>query len=43
MGQKYLPSIKDLKATQRFMQKQNPLPKFKKPTDPALKKGRKAK
>lgn len=30
MGTKYLPTIKDLKASQRFQQKQNPLPKFKK-------------
>jgi hypothetical protein len=30
MGAKYLPTIKDLKASQRFQQKQNPLPKFKK-------------
>ncbi|HYD84744.1 MAG TPA: hypothetical protein VEA63_11845 [Opitutus sp.] len=32
MGAKYLPTIKDLKATQRFLQKQKPLPKFKKET-----------
>ena len=33
MGAKYLPNIKDLKASRRFQQKQN-LPKstFKKPT-----------
>ena len=30
MGAKYLPTIKDMKASQRFQQKQNPLPKFKK-------------
>jgi hypothetical protein len=30
MGAKYLPTIKDQKASQRFQQKQNPLPKFKK-------------
>lgn len=30
MGAKYLPTIKDLKASQRFQQEQNPLPKFKK-------------
>ncbi|MEO7598476.1 MAG: hypothetical protein ABIV50_06060 [Opitutus sp.] len=30
MGAKYLPTIKDLKASQRFQQKQNPLRKFKK-------------
>jgi len=30
MGAKYLPSIKDLKATRRFQQKQTGLPKFKK-------------
>jgi hypothetical protein len=40
MGAKYLPTIKDLKANQRFQQKQNPLRKFKK--DPAAaKKGKK--
>ena len=34
MAQKYLPTVKDLKASQRF-QKKNTLPKspFKKPTD----------
>jgi hypothetical protein len=30
MGAKYLPTIKDQKASQRFQQKQNPLRKFKK-------------
>ena len=30
MGAKYLPTIKDLKASQRFQQKQKPLPAFKK-------------
>lgn len=30
MGAKYLPTVKDLKASQRFQQKQNPLRKFKK-------------
>ena len=30
MGSKYLPSIKDLKAAERFQQKQNPRPQFKK-------------
>lgn len=30
MGAKYLPTIKDLKASQRFQQQQNPLRKFKK-------------
>jgi len=30
MGAKYLPTIKDLKASQRFLQKQKPLRKFKK-------------
>jgi hypothetical protein len=30
MGAKYLPTIKDLKASQRFQQKQKPLPQFKK-------------
>ena len=33
MGAKYFPTIKDLKANQRFQQKQNPLPKFKKSSD----------
>jgi hypothetical protein len=32
MGAKYLPTIKDLKASQRFQQKHNPLPFFKKPS-----------
>jgi hypothetical protein len=42
MGAKYLPTIKDLKASQRFQQKQNPLPKFKKmPAGRASKKSRK--
>jgi len=31
MGAKYLPSIKDQKAAQRFQQKQSPMPQFKKP------------
>jgi hypothetical protein len=39
MGAKYLPTIKDLKASQRFQQKQNPLRKFKKQPDGAAKKG----
>jgi len=40
MGAKYLPTIKDLKASQRFQQKQNPLRKFKKtPDNQAGKKG----
>ncbi len=30
MGAKYLPTIKDQKASQRFHQKQNPLPKTRK-------------
>jgi hypothetical protein len=42
MGAKYLPTHKDLKATQRFQQKQNPLRKFKKEGDaPVAKKGKK--
>ncbi len=41
MGAKYVPSVKDLKAAQRFQQKQNPMRKFKKPTDPQLNKGKK--
>ncbi|MEO6567344.1 MAG: hypothetical protein ABIO94_01165 [Opitutaceae bacterium] len=32
MGAKYLPTIKDLKATQRFQQKHHPLPFTKKPS-----------
>ncbi|MEO7796259.1 MAG: hypothetical protein ABIY47_00875 [Opitutaceae bacterium] len=32
MGAKYLPTIKDLKASRRFQEKQNPLPFTKKPT-----------
>lgn len=38
MGAKYLPTIKDLKAFQRFQQKQQPLPKFKKSADSTAKK-----
>ena len=34
MGAKYLPTIKDLKASQRFQQKQNPLHRFKKSSSP---------
>ena len=42
MGAKYLPTNKDLKAQQRFQQKQNPLRKYKKEGDaPAAKKGKK--
>lgn len=42
MGAKYLPTIKDLKASQRFQQKQNPMRKFKKSTGAhAATKGRK--
>jgi hypothetical protein len=42
MGAKYLPTIKDQKATQRFMQKQKPLPRFKKASAAGAKKnGRK--
>ncbi len=41
MGAKYVPTIKDLKASQRFQQKQNPLRKFKKqPGGQAGKKGK---
>jgi hypothetical protein len=36
MGAKYLPTIKDLKASQRFQQKQHPLPFFKKPSGAPL-------
>lgn len=32
MGAKYLPTIKDLKASRRFQEKQNPLPFLKKPS-----------
>jgi hypothetical protein len=42
MGAKYLPTIRDLKASQRFQQKQNPLRKFKKsPASSPAKKGKK--
>ena len=43
MGAKYLPSIKDLKANQRFRQKHHALPKFKKATgdQPVAKGGKK--
>ncbi len=42
MGAKYLPTIKDLKASQRFQQKQHPLPFFKKPSAaPGAKKDKK--
>jgi hypothetical protein len=42
MGAKYLPTIKDLKASQRFQQKQQPLPAFKKSSaNQPAKKGRK--
>jgi len=42
MGAKYLPTIKDLKASQRFKQKQKPLHKFKKTPDASgAKKGKK--
>ena len=43
MGAKYLPTIKDLKASLRFQQKQNPLKKFKKSAanQPAKKGGKK--
>jgi hypothetical protein len=33
MGAKYIPSIKDQKAAERFQQKQNRLPVFKKTTE----------
>ena len=42
MGAKYLPTNKDLKAMQRFQQKQKPLHKFKKtPDSMPAKKGKK--
>jgi len=42
MGAKYLPTVKDQKANQRFHSQQNPLPPFKKPsTDLAPKKKKK--
>ncbi len=43
MGAKYLPTNKDLKASQRFQQQQNPLRKFKKSAtvQPAKKGGKK--
>lgn len=43
MGAKYLPTIKDLKASQRFRQKQNPLPLFKKSAEAKSAKGAKKK
>lgn len=39
MGAKYLPTIKDQKANQRFQQKQSPLPKFKTVAKGSAKKG----
>jgi hypothetical protein len=42
MGAKFRTTIKDLKASQRFRQKQNPLHKFNKPSDnQPVKKGEK--
>jgi hypothetical protein len=42
MGAKYLPTVRDMKASQRFQQKQNPLRKFKKdPTTGVAKKAKK--
>jgi hypothetical protein len=41
MGAKYLPTHKDLKASQRYQQKQNPLKKFKPAPDAAPAKKRK--
>ena len=41
MGAKYLPTIKDQKAIQRFQQSQSPLPKFK--MDPNAKPVKKSK
>lgn len=42
MGAKYLPTIKDQKAAQRFQQKQNPMPPLKKtPRTQPVKKGKK--
>jgi hypothetical protein len=41
MGAKYLPTVKDLKASQRFQQKQNPQRRFKKTSGgQSAKKGR---
>jgi hypothetical protein len=41
MGAKYLPTIKDQQASQRFQQKQNPLRKFKpQPAKGSARKGR---
>jgi hypothetical protein len=43
MGQKYLPTIKDLKAARRFQKQQHTQSKFIKPAGkPAAKKKRKA-
>ncbi len=42
MGAKFRTTIKDLKASQRFRQKQSPLHKFNKPSgNPPVKKGEK--
>ena len=43
MGAKYLPTHKDLKASQRFHQKQNPLRKFQKKPNPSAAKASKKK
>jgi hypothetical protein len=40
MGAKYYPTVKDMKASQRFLQKQRALPKAK--TPPAAKPEKKA-
>lgn len=41
MGAKYQPSIKDQKANQRYQQKQNPMPHFKKGAATRPKQGKK--
>ena len=41
MGAKYLPTIKDQRATERYRQKQQPMPKFKKSAAGGGKKRRK--
>ncbi len=41
MGAKYLPTIKDQRASERYRQKHQPMPKFKKSAAGAAKKRRK--
>jgi hypothetical protein len=41
MGAKYLPTQKDIKASQRFQLRETGLPKLKKPATPPAKPGKK--